>query len=134
MKAMEYREEIGILIVSVLCALGGMFGTRLKYHALKDAKKIAEFDRERFLSGLFLSSGAGVVTALLGEGLHINRAFLIGASIVAGYAGGRKFFEWLQKMLAAFTARRLLDKAKEGGETMAKMLDGDEDKDGDDPP
>ena len=95
---------------------------------------IAEFDRERFLSGLFLSSGAGVVTALLGEGLHINRAFLIGASIVAGYVGGRKFFEWLQKMLATFTTRRLLDKAKEGGETMAKMLDGDEDKDGDDPP
>lgn len=134
MKAMEYREEIGIFIVSVLCALGGMFGTQLKYHALKDAKKIAEFDRERFWSGLFLSSGAGVVTALLGEGLHINRAFLIGSSIVAGYAGGRKFFEWLQKMLATFTARRLLDKAKEGGETMAKMLDGDEDKDGDDPP
>ncbi len=129
----KWGEEIEIAVVSALCVLGGMMGTRMKYHARKASKK-QTFDHERFWSGLYLSAGAGLVTGLLGQGLHLNKAFLVGASIVAGYAGGRRFFDWLQRLLSVFTARRLLDSAKEGAEEMKKALGDDEGGEEDDPP
>ena len=131
----ECRDWIETTVVSILCVLGGMLGTRMKYHAY-DAPKLPPFDRQRFWSGLYLAAGAGLVTALLGQGIHANKSFLIGSSIVAGYAGGRRFFDWIQRLLSMLTARRFLEQAKDGGATLKKLLDDgdDDDKKDDDPP
>lgn len=110
-----------------------MLGTRMKYHAY-NAPKLPPFDRRRFWSGLYLAAGAGLVTALLGQGVHINKAFLIGSSIVAGYAGGRRFFDWIQRLLSMLTARRFFEQAKDGGETLKKLLDDEDDNEKDDDP
>lgn len=130
---LDMREGIETAVVSVLCVLGGMLGTRMKYHA-HSAPESPPFDRQRFWSGLYLAAGAGLVTALLGQGVHVNKAFLIGSSIVAGYAGGKRFFDWIQKLLSLLTARRLLEQAKDGGETLKKLLDGDGNEEGEDDP
>lgn len=133
----EYKEEIEIVVVSLLCVLGGMLGTRLKYYALREKKGLTEFDKERFFAGLFLSGGAGIVTALLGTGLHINRPFLIGASIVAGYSGGIRFFGWIQRLLALFARRKLLKRLQSEAQTFAELIkttqEGDEDEDDNEP-
>ena len=97
----DWKDEIETAVVAILCVFGGMIGSRMKYRAQEDE---TQFDRRRLLNGLYLAAGAGLTTAMLGQGLHVNRAFLIGSSIVAGYAGGRRFFEWIEKLLSLLTA------------------------------
>ncbi len=129
----DWKDEIETAVVAILCVFGGMIGSRMKYRAQEDE---TQFDRRRLLNGLYLAAGAGLTTAMLGQGLHVNRAFLIGSSIVAGYAGGRRFFEWIEKLLSLLTAKRLLENVKDGGETLEKLLGDDDDdkKKEDDPP
>lgn len=129
----DWAENIEIAVVSLFCVINGMLGTRMKWYSRED-KEECPYDRRSYLSGLYLAAGAGLVTGLLGQGLHINKSFLMGASIVAGYAGGKRFFEWVQKMLSALTMKRLHKELREGGETLSEMMDGkDDEKDGDPP-
>ena len=134
MNLTAWKDEIETAVVAVLCVFGGMLGTRMKYHANQDDTH--PFDSRRFWSGLYLAAGAGLTTAMLGQGMHINKPFLIGSSIVAGYAGGRRFFEWIEKLLSLLTAKRLMEHVKDGGETLEKLLGDDDDdkKKEDDPP
>ena len=129
----DWKDEIETAVVAILCVFGGMIGSRMKYHAQEDE---TQFDRRRLLNGLCLAAGAGLTTAMLGQGMHINKPFLIGSSIVAGYAGGRRFFEWIEKLLSLLTAKRLMEHVKDGGETLEKLLGDDDDdkKKEDDPP
>lgn len=126
-----------ITALAAACVVGGMIGTRMKYHSrlLKGEKPV--FDRQTFFSGLYVAGGAGLVTALLGQGIHVNRGVLIGTSIVVGYAGGPRFFDWLQKMIERISARRLLDGVKEAASEIdaeLKKLDADSEEESEEKP
>ena len=130
----SWVENIEIGIISLLCVLGGILGTRMKWHTKDSEERL--YDRRRYLSGLYLAAGAGLVTGLLGQGLRVNKAFLMGSSIVAGYAGGKRFFEWIQKLLSLLTAKRFAENLREGGAAFEKIMHDDKDSEerDDDPP
>lgn len=133
---LEWADEIELGVVSLLCMIGSMMGTRMKWYSKDHTGE--SYDRKRYLTGLYLAAGAGLVTGLLGQGLHVNKAFLMGSSIVAGYAGGKRFFEWIQKILSTLTMERFHDEIKEGKEALKDIMSDesksdDENKDGDPP-
>lgn len=119
----------GLVALSALCTLGGMLGTRMKYHSRVLKGERPTFDKSSFFSGLYVAGGAGLVTALLGQGVHIDRGVLIGASIVAGYAGGPRFFDWLARIVERISARRFADAVKDGAAGLEKMLNDTADDD-----
>lgn len=119
----------GLAVLSALCAAGGMLGTRMKWHARVLKGEAPKFDKQTFFSGLYVAGGAGLVTALIGQGIHVNRGMLIGASIVAGYAGGPRFFDWLARIVERISARRFADAVKDGAADLEKLLDDTDDGD-----
>ena len=128
-----------ITALAAACIVGGMMGTRMKYHAMILKGEKPAFDRQVFFSGLYVAGGAGLVTALFGQGMHVNRGVLIGTSIVVGYAGGPRFFDWIQRILERLSARKLLDGVKTAAgeiETELKKLDanGDDEEQEEKPP
>lgn len=123
---------VEITALAAACVVGGMIGTRMKYHSRLLKGEKPAFDRQTFFSGLYVAGGAGLVTALLGQGMHVNRGVLIGTSIVVGYAGGPRFFDWLQRMIERISARRLLDGVKTAAgeiESELKKIDAGADDD-----
>ena len=139
MPAIITAEEIELAILAGVCVAGGMLGTRLKYHSPYLRGERRPLDKQALFSGLYVAGGAGLVTALIGQSMHINRGALIGASIVAGYAGGPRFFDWIQRILERLSARKLLDGVKTAAgeiETELKKLDanGDDEEQEEKPP
>lgn len=101
------KDVLLLMIFSAVCTLGAVFGARLRDRSETDEGN--KISRDKLITRLYLAGGAGLVTALIGNGLHINKSLIIGASIVIGYAGGRKFFSLAQKMFDALARRKLRD-------------------------
>lgn len=101
----RWIAEVELAFYAGMCMFFSMLGTRLKWRSrdVREGEKSPEpFDRRKYISGLYLAAGAGLTTGLLGQGLHINSSFLMGASIVIGYAGGKPFLDWTLKLLKRY--------------------------------
>ncbi len=80
-------------IYVVLCMACAVIGTRLKW--LTHDTSSEEYDRRKYVAGIWLAVGAGLVIGLIGHGVHVNSSLLMGMSIIAGYAGGKRFLDWI---------------------------------------
>ena len=85
-------RQAQMAICVVLCMACAVFGTRLKW--LTHDTSSEEYDRRKYVAGIWLAGGAGLVIGLIGHGVHVNSSLLMGISIIAGYAGGRRFLDW----------------------------------------
>lgn len=88
----RWLKQFQTAVYVVLCMACAVIGTRLKWltHDICDE----EYDRRKYVSGIWLAVGAGLVIGLIGNGVHVNSSLLMGMSIIAGYAGGRRFLDW----------------------------------------
>ena len=92
----EYLEAAVVAGLSTLGAVIGIFMQHL------DNGKRHEIDLDK----VALAAGAGLAAGLLGQGLYVNKPFIVGSSIIVGYAGGKRFFEWALRLLSLLTRRR----------------------------
>lgn len=86
---LKQMQEALYIALCVACAI---IGTRLKW--LTHDIGTERYDRQKYVSGIWLAVGAGLVIGLVGHGVHINFSLLMGMSIIAGYAGGKRFLDW----------------------------------------
>lgn len=84
--------EPELLVFAALCAIGAIVGTALKSRT-NDNKPAS-------LNGILIAAAAGIVVGLIGTALHISTSFLLGISIVVGYAGGKKFLDYIVRTAA----------------------------------
>lgn len=85
-------RQAQMAVYVVLCMACAVFGTRLKWMTHDTSSE--EYDRQKYTAGIWLAVGAGLVIGLIGNGVHVNSSLLMGMSIIAGYAGGRRFLDW----------------------------------------
>ena len=116
----EYLEAAA---VAGFCVLGAVIGLLMQHLGAERPTK--EID----ISRVILSAGAGLAAGLLGQGLYVNKPFIVGSSIIVGYAGGKKFFDYALKLLALLTRRRF-ERSDTSPDTLSKIpeLDDDDDK------
>ena len=102
----RWLSELELVFYAGMCMFFAVIGTRLKWRSrdMLDKGEQEPFDRRKYVSGLYLAAGAGLVTGLLGQGLHINSSFLMGASIVIGYAGGKSFLDLVLNVFQRYAA------------------------------
>ncbi|WP_321822944.1 hypothetical protein [Pyramidobacter piscolens] len=86
-------RQAQMAVYVVLCMACAVFGTRLKWMTHDTSSE--EYDRRKYVAGIWLAVGAGLVIGLIGHGVHVNSSLLMGISIIAGYAGGRRFLDWI---------------------------------------
>lgn len=86
-------RQAQMAVYVVLCMACAVFGTRLKWMTHDTSSE--EYDRRKYVAGIWLAVGAGLVIGLIGHGVHVNSSLLMGMSIIAGYAGGRRFLDWI---------------------------------------
>ena len=86
-------RQAQMAVYVVLCMVCAMFGTRLKWMTHDTSSE--EYDRRKYVAGIWLAVGAGLVIGLIGHGVHVNSSLLMGMSIIAGYAGGKRFLDWI---------------------------------------
>ena len=86
-------RQVQMAVYVVLCMACAVFGTRLKWMTHDTSSE--EYDRRKYVAGIWLAVGAGLVIGLIGHGVHVNSSLLMGISIIAGYAGGRRFLDWI---------------------------------------
>lgn len=117
------NEYVEVAAVAGFSTIGAVIGLLMKHLANEQA--LTEFEMRR----LFLAAGAGLASGLIGQGLYVNKPFIVGSSIIVGYAGGKKFFDWALKLLSILTRRRL-ERSDTSGDTPMQLpaLDDEEDK------
>ena len=86
-------RQVQMAVYVVLCMACAVFGTRLKWMTHDTSSE--EYGRRKYVVGIWLAVGAGLVIGLIGHGVHVNSSLLMGISIIAGYAGGRRFLDWI---------------------------------------
>ena len=117
------NEYVEVAAVAGFSTIGAVIGLLMKHLANEQA--LTEFEMRR----LFLAAGAGLASGLIGQGLYVNKPFIVGSSIIVGYAGGKKFFDWALKLLSILTRRRL-ERSDTSADNPMKLpaLDDEEDK------
>ena len=109
-------RQAQMAVYVVLCMACAVFGTRLKWMTHDTSSE--EYDRRKYVAGIWLAVGAGLVIGLIGHGVHDNNSLLMGMSIIAGYAGGKKFLDWtllltkkhVESLDAGDIAKKVFDK------------------------
>lgn len=109
-------RQAQMAVYVVLCMACAVFGTRLKWMTHDTSSE--EYDRRKYVAGIWLAVGAGLVIGLIGHGVHVNNSLLMGMSIIAGYAGGKKFLDWtllltkkhVESLDAGDIAKKVFDK------------------------
>lgn len=109
-------RQAQMAVYVVLCMACAVFGTRLKWMTHDTSSE--EYDRRKYVAGIWLAVGAGLVIGLIGHGVHVNSSLLMGMSIIAGYAGGRRFLDWtlsltkkhVENLDAGDIAKKVLEK------------------------
>ena len=109
-------RQAQMAVYVVLCMACAVFGTRLKWMTHDTSSE--EYDRRKYVAGIWLAVGAGLVIGLIGHGVHVNNSLLMGMSIIAEYAGGKKFLDWtllltkkhVESLDAGDIAKKVFDK------------------------